>query len=37
MQQKTELELNEKLPNIALYVKINKLSFHVNKSQFMVF
>ena len=35
--RKIELELNEELRNIASWLKINKLSLNVNKTQYMVF
>ena len=34
---KIELELNEELSNIASWLKINKLSLNVDKTQFMIF
>ena len=34
---KIELELNEELSNIVSWLKINKLSLNVNKTQFMIF
>ena len=34
---KIELELNEELSNIASWLKIDKLSLNVNKTQFMMF
>ena len=35
--RKIELELNEELRNVASWLKINKLSLNVNKTQYMVF
>ena len=35
--RKIELALNEELRNIASWLKMNKLSLNVNKTQYMVF